>query len=186
MEETELDEVLLVRPETFEDHRGYFLEVFRSDVWEEHGLPAGFVQVNQSGSTEGVVRGLHFQWAPPMAKLMRVTRGRAFLVAADVRKGSPTLGEWVGVELDAADRTHVWAPAGFARGFCALAEPTEIEYLCTATYDADGEGGVRWDDPDIGVRWPVSRPLLSERDRNAPTLQQWLASSRADHLSYSR
>lgn len=185
VEETELSEVLRVRPEVYRDHRGYFTEVFRSDVWREAGLPADFVQVNQSGSRRGVIRGLHFQWSPPMGKLMRVVRGRAFLVAADVRRGSPTVGEWVGIELEAEDRTHVWAPAGFARGFCALSELTEIEYLCTATYDAEGEGGVRWDDPDIGVEWPVRDPVLSERDRTAPGLEEWLASPEADRLSHS-
>ena len=184
VEETELPGVLVIRPQVHVDGRGYFVELFRSDVWRDAGLPSDFVQINQSGSRRGVVRGLHFQWSPPQGKLMRVARGRAFLVAADVRRGSPTLGQWHGIELDDDSRTHVWAPAGFARGFCALAEPTEIQYLCTATYRAEGEGGVCWDDPDIGVEWPVDDPILSERDRSAPTLSAWLDSSAADHLAH--
>lgn len=183
VEETELQEVLLVYPEVYRDERGYFLEAFRRDVYQKAGLPSDFVQLNQSGSDRGVIRGLHFQWSPPMGKLMRVIRGRAFLVAADVRKDSPTLAKWVGLELKAEDRTHVWAPAGFARGFCALADDTEVEYLCTATYNGAGEGAVRWNDPEIEIEWPITDPVLSERDRNAPTLRDWLKSPEAGQLA---
>lgn len=182
--ETDLPDVLLVEPGTHRDERGVFTELFRRDTFEEAGLPTEFVQLNLSGSVRGVVRGLHFQWSPPMGKLMRVARGRAFLVAVDIRKGSPALGEWFGVELSAEDLTHVWAPAGFARGFCALGDYTEIEYLCTATYDPDGESGIAWDDPDVGVEWPVDDPILSDRDRRARSLEDWLASAESDRFVY--
>jgi len=181
-----LPEVLMIRSEVFRDDRGAFREVFRQDTFEAAGLPADFVQLNQSTSKEGVIRGLHFQWSPPMGKLMRVTRGRAFVVAADVRRGSPTLGTWVGRELHADDELQMWAPAGFARGFCALEGPTDVEYLCTATYRGEGEGGVRWDDPEIGVAWPVRDPILSERDRTAPSLAEWLETSASDFLEFGR
>src|SRR5581483_8795670 len=120
-----------VVPEIFADSRGFFSETYRADQFEALGLPTNFVQDNHSRSTHGVVRGLHFQWSPPMGKLMRVTRGAAFLVAVDIRKGSPTLGEWVGIECSADNRRMVWAPAGFARGFCTLADEAEIQYKCT-------------------------------------------------------
>lgn len=118
-----------------------------------------------------------------MGKLMRVTRGRAFLVTVDIRKGSSTLGEWLGVELDAESHTQIWAPAGFARGFCALASPTEIEYLCTGVYNSKGESGISWSDPEIGVRWPIADPDLSARDAKAQTLREWLARPESDSLT---
>lgn len=181
-----LPDVLLLRNEVFRDDRGAFREVFRRDVFREAGLPPEFVQLNQSTSRKGVIRGLHFQWSPPMGKLMRVTRGRAFVVAVDVRRGSPTVGRWVGRELHAEDEMQMWAPPGFARGFCALEGPTDVEYLCTATYRGEGEGGVRWDDPDIGIEWPLDDPVLSDRDRAAPSLAEWLESPPARFLKFGR
>src|SRR5262245_59414806 len=118
VESTHLDGVTVLVPEVFEDARGFFLESFRVDQFQELGLPHEFVQDNHSRSARGVLRGLHFQWEPPMGKLMRVTFGSAFLVAVDIRKGSPTLGKWFGIEVSAANKKQVWAPAGFARGFC--------------------------------------------------------------------
>ena len=169
-----LADVLILRNEVFRDERGALREVFRKDVFLEAGLPTDFVQLNESTSREGVLRGLQFHWSPPMGKLMPVTLGMAFVVAVDVRRGSPTVGRWVGRELHAEDQFQMWAPAGFARGFCALEGPTDVEYLCTATYRWEGEGGGRWDDPDIGIEWPVPDPILSERDRAAPGLAEWL------------
>jgi dTDP-4-dehydrorhamnose 3,5-epimerase len=130
------------------------------------------------------VRGLHFQWDPPMGKLMRVSQGSAYLVAVDIRRGSPTLGKWVGVEASAENRRQVWAPAGFARGFCVLSDVAEIQYKCTGIYSNKGESGIRWDDPDIGVEWPVQDPLLSEKDRKAQTLAQWLSRPESGNFSY--
>src|SRR5271163_2313365 len=146
-ESRHLQDVAVVVPDIFKDDRGFFSETFRSDQFESLGLPTDFVQDNHSRSAKGVVRGLHFQWCPPMGKLMRVTQGAAFLVAVDIRKGSPTLGRWFGTELNADSKQQLWAPAGFARGFCTLSDTAEIEYLTTGTYSARGEGGIRWDDP---------------------------------------
>lgn len=170
-----LRDVVVLVPEIFRDARGFFMETFREDQFRESGLPTHFVQDNHSRSAKGVVRGLHFQWEPPMGKLMRVPLGSAFLVAVDIRKGSPTLGKWAGVEASAENRRQVWAPAGFARGFCVLSDVAEIQYKCTGIYNNKGESGIRWDDPEIGIEWPIQDVSLSEKDRNAQTLAQWLA-----------
>jgi dTDP-4-dehydrorhamnose 3,5-epimerase len=184
IESTHLNGLVVLAPEVFEDERGFFMEVFRADQFRELGLPTEFVQDNHSRSVRGVLRGLHFQWQPPMGKLMRVTLGSAFLVAVDIRKGSPTLGQWFGIEVSDRNRLQVWAPAGFARGFCVLSDVAEIQYKCTGIYDHSGESGIRWNDPAIGVRWPIADPILSDKDRNARTLQEWIASPDADHFSY--
>ena len=126
-----LQDVVVLVPDVFQDSRGFFMETFREDQFKTLGLPTQFVQDNHSRSVKGVVRGLHFQWDPPMGKLMRVTVGSAFLVAVDIRKGSPTFGKWAGVEASAENRRQVWAPAGFARGFCVLSDAAEIQYKCT-------------------------------------------------------
>lgn len=174
IEHTALEDVLILRPERHADERGFFVELFRSDAWAAAGLPSGFVQVNQSRSRAGVLRGLHFQWDPPQGKLMRVIRGQAFCVAVDIRPGSPTLGRWVGATLAADEPVLMWAPAAYARGFCALEDGTDVEYLVTGAYNPAAESGVRWDDPRIGIRWPVARPIVSARDAAAQTLDEWL------------
>ena len=179
-----LNGVMVLVPEIFEDSRGFFLESFRADQFRDLGLPTEFVQDNHSRSAKGVVRGLHFQWEPPMGKLMRVTAGSAFLVAVDIRKGSPTLGQWFGVEASVQNRRMVWAPAGFARGFCSLVDGTEIQYKCTGIYNARGESGIRWNDPAIGVKWPLTDALVSDKDRVARTLEQWLASPESENFQY--
>lgn len=181
-EATVLKDVFILHPEVFNDARGYFTEVFHTDQFKQLGLPRQFVQMNQSGSKKNVVRGLHFQWDPPMGKLMRVTQGAAFLVAIDLRKGSPTLGQWVGFEVSEDDRRMLWAPASFARGFCALSEFAVVEYQCTGTYNSKGESGIRWNDPEIGVQWPVTEPLVSEKDRTAQSFREWLARPESDHF----
>jgi len=175
VESRQLGEVVVLVPDIFQDSRGFFLEAFREDQFQALGLPTRFVQDNHSRSVKGVVRGLHFQWDPPMGKLMRVTVGSAFLVAVDIRTGSSTLGKWFGIEASAANRRQVWAPAGFARGFCVLSDVAEIQYKCTGLYNSKAESGIRWNDPKIGVEWPVSEPLLSEKDQKAQTLEEWLA-----------
>jgi dTDP-4-dehydrorhamnose 3,5-epimerase len=181
-EATSLEGVLIVSPEVFEDERGFFQEVFRSDEYSKLGLPNKFVQFNHSGSMKNTVRGLHFQWDPPMGKLMRVSKGRAFLVAVDIRKNSKTLGRWVGVEMSETDRKLLWAPASFARGFAVLSEFAEIEYLTTGTYNAAGESGVLWNDLAIGVEWPVREPILSTKDSRAQPLAVWLARPEAENF----
>ncbi len=179
-----LKDVVVLVPDVFQDSRGFFMETFREDQFKALGLPTHFVQDNHSRSAKGVVRGLHFQWEPPMGKLMRVTLGSAFLVAVDIRKGSTTLGKWVGVEASAENRRQVWAPAGFARGFCVLSDNAEIQYKCTGIYNNKSESGIRWDDPEIGIEWPLKDVLLSEKDRNAQTLAQWLSKPESSNFSF--
>ena len=184
VEPTAIPEVVLVRPRRFGDERGWFAEILQTGAFAELGLPTRFEQVNQSRSARGVVRGLHFQWDPPQGKLMRVVAGRAFMVAADVRPGSPTLGQVVTVEASADEPVLFWAPASFARGFAALADTTEIEYFCTAPYNGANEGGIRWDDPDFAIRWPVEVPLLSPKDAAAGTFADWLARPESAAFAY--
>ena len=181
----QLGEVVVLLPRVFRDDRGFFMETYRNDQFKNLGLPDNFVQENHSYSRKAVLRGLHFQWDPPMGKLMRVTRGIAFLVAVDIRPGSPTLGKWVGVEASAENRKQVWAPASFARGFCAISDDVEVQYLCTGTYNSEAEAGIRWDDPEIGIEWPIKKAIVSEKDRTAQTLSEWLASPKARHFAYS-
>jgi dTDP-4-dehydrorhamnose 3,5-epimerase len=185
IEAKHLGDVCVLVPQVFQDERGFFTEVFRADQFKAMGLPYEFTQDNHSGSVRGVLRGLHFQWEPPMGKLMRVTRGNAFLVAVDIRKGSPTLGKWFGAEIDSESRKQVWAPAGFARGFCVLSDYAEIQYKCTGIYNNKGESGIRWDDPEIGIQWPIKDVQLSEKDKKAQTLKQWLSTPESNHFQYS-
>lgn len=186
VESRHLGEVVVLVSRAFEDERGYFMEAYRSDNFKMLGLPEKFVQWNHSYSKKGVLRGLHFQWDPPMGKLMRVTRGTAFLVAVDVRPNSPTVGQWVGCEVSAENRRQVWAPPYFARGFCALTDDVEVQYLCTGVYNSRAESAIRWNDPEIGIAWPVSPTLISEKDRQAQTLREWLASPAAQHFNYDK
>jgi dTDP-4-dehydrorhamnose 3,5-epimerase len=184
VESRHLTDVVVVVPEIFKDDRGFFMETYREDQFKKMGLPHRFVQHNHSRSVKGVVRGLHFQWEPPMGKLMRVTVGAAFLVAVDIRKGSPTLGKWVGIEASAENRRQVWAPAGFARGFCVLSDAAEIQYDCTGIYNSKAESGVRWNDPEIGIQWPGSEFILSSKDQNAQPLSRWLNSPESENFKY--
>jgi dTDP-4-dehydrorhamnose 3,5-epimerase len=186
IESRHLGDAAVLASEVFEDERGFFMEVYRADQYKALGLPTEFVQDNHSRSKQGVVRGLHFQWDPPMGKLMRVTYGSAFLIAVDIRKGSPTLGQWFGVEVSAQDKRQVWAPAGFARGFCAVSDFAEIQYKCTGIYNPKGESGIRWNDPKIGIHWPVKEPELSGKDRQAQTLEEWLASPASNHFQFQK
>src|ERR1700675_3464683 len=186
VESRHLGDVVVLVPDIFQDSRGFFMETFREDQFKEFGLPTEFVQDNHSRSGKGVVRGLHFQWDPPMGKLMRVTAGSAFLVAVDIRKGSPTLGKWVGIEASAGNRRCVWAPAGFARGFCALSDGAEIQYKCTGLYNRPAESAMRWDDPAIGIEWPLADVVVSEKDRKAGTLADWLASPKSENFQYRK
>lgn len=185
IESRHLEDVAVLVPDIFQDSRGFFCETFRRDQFATLGLPTEFVQDNHSKSARGVVRGLHFQWSPPMGKLMRVTQGAAFLVAVDIRKGSPTLAKWVGVECSVENRRMVWAPAGFARGFCALADGSEIQYKCTGLYNSQAESGIRWNDPAIGIEWPLSDVTVSSKDSAACTLAEWLTSPASDNFLYS-
>ncbi|WP_119069448.1 dTDP-4-dehydrorhamnose 3,5-epimerase [Aggregatilinea lenta] len=184
IESVHLDEIKVIVPRTFPDQRGFFMESYRKDAFAALGIPYEFVQDNHSRSVRGVVRGLHFQWDRPLAKLMRVTIGSVFLVAVDIRKGSPTLGQWYGCEVSDENKRMIWAPPGFARGFCVLSDVAELQYKCTALYNPKGEGGIRWNDPAIGIEWPVEAPILSGKDADAPTLDEWLQTGAADVLAY--
>jgi dTDP-4-dehydrorhamnose 3,5-epimerase len=184
IQSTHLDGVVVLRPHIHRDDRGWFVEAYRADHLRDLGLPDQFMQDNHSRSSRGVIRGLHFQWDPPMGKLMRVTVGKAFVVAVDIRKGSPTLGQWFGRRISSEDMLQVWAPAGFARGFCALSDVVEVQYKCTATYNAVTESGIRWNDPDIDIEWPIDDPVLSQKDAGAQTLADWLERPESDRFGY--
>ena len=184
IEEIALGSVVVIAHEYFQDERGFFVEEFRADQYREIGLPTLFVQENHSGSVKDVLRGLHFQWEPAMGKLMRVLHGEAFLMAVDIRKNSPTLGQWFGKKVKAEERKQIWAPAGFARGFCVLSDYAEIQYLCTEIYNSGGESGIIWNDPEIGIEWPVDQPILSQKDNKAQTLKQWLATPESDNFMF--
>jgi dTDP-4-dehydrorhamnose 3,5-epimerase len=184
IETTPLRDLVVLHHQTAEDERGFFMEVVKRDVFAAHGLPMDFPQVNLSRSRRGVLRGLHFQWDPPQAKLMRVVRGEAFLMAVDIRKGSPTLGKWHGLRASEQDRVQVYAPPGFARGFYALSEWVDVQYLVTGLWNPKAEGGIRWNDPALGIAWPGTDPLVSPKDAVAPTLAEWLARPEADRFRY--
>lgn len=186
IESVNINDIVVLMPQVIGDSRGFFMETFRSDQFRQLGLPTEFVQDNHSRSAKNVMRGLHFQWDPPMGKLMRVTHGAAFLVAVDIRKGSPTLGKWFGLEVTAENKKQIWAPYGFARGFCALTDDCEVQYKCTGIYNSRGESGISLFDPEIGVKWPISPADAgtSEKDRKAQTLAQWLASPLSDNVMY--
>jgi dTDP-4-dehydrorhamnose 3,5-epimerase len=184
VEYTHIRDLLVVIPDVFKDDRGFFIETYRKDKFSEFGLNLDFVQDNHSRSVKNVVRGLHFQWAPPMGKLMRVTQGAAFLVAVDIRISSATFGKWVGVEASAENRKQVYAPAGFARGFCVLSEFAEIQYKCTGLYNSKAESGILWNDPTIGIEWPTADPIVSKKDETAQTLEQWLLKEESKNFVY--
>jgi len=171
---TPIDGLLVIEPKVFADERGFFMESFKASDFAAFGITQDFVQDNHSKSRKGVIRGLHFQRAPyAQGKLVRVTRGRAWDVAVDLRKGSLTFGTWYAVELSADNHLLFWIPEGFAHGFLALEDDTELLYKCTAEYNQTSDGGIRWDDPDIDVAWPQIGvpPLLSTKDAVLPLLK---------------
>ena len=167
---TELPEVLLVEPRVFGDARGFFLETFQAERYATAGIPGHFVQDNLSRSAKGTLRGLHFQEPRAQGKLVLVLHGAVWDVAVDVRRGSPRFGRWVGLELSEENRRQLWIPPGFAHGFCVVSDTADFFYKCTELYAPETERVVRWDDPALGIRWPIAAPLLSAKDRAAPTL----------------
>ena len=167
---TELPGVLVVEPEVHRDARGFFLETYHEARYRAAGIRARFVQDNHSRSGRGALRGLHAQLRPAQAKLVRCIEGEVFDVAVDIRRDSPSFGRWVGVTLSAEGFRQLFIPEGFAHGFCVTSDAAEVEYKGSAVYDPSGEIAVAWNDPAIGVRWPVTDPVLSPRDRAAPTL----------------
>jgi dTDP-4-dehydrorhamnose 3,5-epimerase len=169
--DTHLKGVRLIIPRVFEDERGFFLETFNAGVFEECGLPVNFVQDNHSRSTRGVLRGLHYQYPTWQGKLVRVVSGEIFDVAVDIRPESPTYGQWYGVTLSGDNKHQLYIPPGYAHGFCVLSDTVDVTYKCTALYNPSEDAGIRWNDPDIGIDWPISDPVVSAKDRNAPLLK---------------
>ncbi len=169
---TELDGVLVIEPDLFRDPRGFFLETYHQRKYREGGIVEPFVQDNHSRSERGTIRGLHAQRLHPQGKLIRVLQGEIFDVVVDIRKGSPTFARWIKVELTAGNFLQCYVPPGFAHGFCVRSEFAEVEYKCTDFYDPSDEMRIIWNDPSIGVQWPTAEPLLSDKDRDARTLDE--------------
>jgi dTDP-4-dehydrorhamnose 3,5-epimerase len=167
---TQLPGVLVIEPHVFGDSRGFFVETFQAERYTAAGIGGPFVQDNLSRSAKGTLRGLHFQEPKPQGKLVQVLQGAVWDVALDVRKGSPHFGAWVGIELSSENRRQLWIPPGFAHGFCVVSEMADFFYKCTDFYAPDAERAVRWDDPALGIRWPVQLPLISAKDQSAPPL----------------
>ncbi len=167
---TELEDVIVFEPRVFDDARGYFVEAFRAERMTEIGA-GPVVQLNHSHSIQGVLRGLHFQEPHAQGKLVWAIGGEAFDVVVDVREGSPTFSRWVGITIGGATHRQVWIPAGFAHGFCAVGAAVDLFYGCTDYYAPGCERAIAWDDPDIGIEWPIDAPLLSDKDMEAPRLR---------------
>ncbi len=173
--QTALAGVVIIKPSVFADERGFFLETYHQTKFAELGLPTDFVQDNHSRSKQGVLRGLHYQdERQPMDKLVRCSVGRIFDVAVDLRVGSLTFGKWTGIELSADNFLQFLIPSGFGHGFVVLSDVAEVQYRCTGLYAPETEGAVRWNDPQIGIEWPISEPTLSGRDQAAMSLASYL------------
>lgn len=165
----EIEGLYVIEPSVFPDSRGYFMETYNQNDFKDAGLTMEFVQDNQSMSVKGVLRGLHYQKQHPQGKLVRVLRGTVFDVAVDLRSGSKTYGNWFGVELSAENKKQFYIPEGFAHGFLVLSEDAEFAYKCTDFYHPGDEGGILWNDPEIGIEWPVEEGMkltISEKDQN--------------------
>ena len=174
VKQIDIEGPLVIKPDVFGDHRGYFLESFNAEVYNQMGLNASFCQDNQSMSSKGTLRGLHFQ-APPFSqgKLVRVAQGKVLDVIVDIRKSSPTFGKHFIIELDSIDHTMLWVPPGFAHGFLTLEDNTIFCYKCTAYYNKASEGSLRWDDNDLNINWGTKDVIISEKDKNAPLFSQF-------------
>jgi dTDP-4-dehydrorhamnose 3,5-epimerase len=170
--ECELDGLLVVEPDIFGDHRGFFVESWNRKRYSDVGIDAEFVQDNFSFSQRGTLRGLHFQNPLPQGKLVSVWQGEVFDVAVDVRRNSRSFGRWHGVMLNAENKRQFWIPPGFAHGFAVISDTALFHYKCTELYSPRNELGFRWDDPDVGIKWPVAAPTLSQRDAKAPLLRE--------------
>lgn len=169
--ETALPGALIIEPQVFGDARGFFYESYNKGKWQQAGIDAEFIQTNVSRSAKGVLRGLHYQWPNPQGKLVSVLEGEVYDVAVDIRRGSPTFGRSAAVMLTADNHRHFWVPEGFAHGFCVVSEFATFTYQCTALFDARADAGIRWNDAALGIDWPLSEPLLSDKDGKTPLLQ---------------
>lgn len=173
--DTSLDAVKIIEPRVFGDQRGFFLESWNRQAFEAQGVPGGFVQDNHSRSSRAVLRGLHYQIDRPQGKLVRVTKGEVFDVAVDMRRSSPQFGQWVGVMLSEDNQRQLWVPEGFAHGFLVVSDVADFQYKCTDYYHPESERSLRWDDPDVGIDWPLGdsgEPLLAEKDAAGLPLAQ--------------
>ena len=166
--ELRLPGLKLIKPTVFRDARGFFMETYQQSAYAKMGIEDLFVQDNHSYSQKGCIRGMHFQSSPGQAKLVRVALGTIFDVAVDIRPESPTFGQWEGVELDGENHFQLYIPVGFAHGFCVLSDVAHVLYKVSSAYHPDYEKGFRWDDPEVGIAWPVQHPIVSERDRHSP------------------
>lgn len=180
-----LNGLILLEPIIFVDFRGFFMETYREDQFQEWGIPTHFAQDNHSSSKKGVIRGMHFQWEPIQGKLIRVTSGKSFVAEIDIRHDSPTLGKWIGFELSAENKRILWVPHGFANGFCVLSDYVEMQYKCTSLWNPKGESAILWNDPKVGIEWPITESILSEKDRNAQTLENWLMREESKKLKFN-
>jgi dTDP-4-dehydrorhamnose 3,5-epimerase len=169
---TEIPGVVIIEPDVHRDPRGYFLETYHERKYAEGGIRGPFVQDNHSFSLRGTLRGLHAQQRRPQGKLVRAVEGEMFDVAVDIRRGSPTFSRWVGVTLSGENLRQFYIPPGFAHGFCVLSERVHVEYKCTDFYDREDEFGLAWNDPEIGIAWPIREPVLSAKDAAAPRLDK--------------
>jgi dTDP-4-dehydrorhamnose 3,5-epimerase len=169
---TKLEGVVLIEPVVHGDERGFMVESFSRDAWAQLGVGVEFVQHNHSRSARGTLRGIHFQTEPGQAKLIRCARGEIVDVAVDLRRGSPTYGQWEAHRLDDDKHRQLFVPVGFGHGFAVLSDVADVAYLVSSLYDPATEKGIAWDDPEVGVEWQVADPLLSERDRGAPKLSE--------------
>jgi dTDP-4-dehydrorhamnose 3,5-epimerase len=176
---TQLAGLLIIKPDVFEDTRGYFFESYNRDILKVHGIDVDFVQDNESKSKKGVLRGLHFQ-NPPHAqgKLVRVIRGSALDVAVDIRNGSPTYGQWSSIVLSEDNKLMYWIPAGFAHGFLTLEDDTVFFYKCTSLFSKSSEGSIRWSDPNLNIDWGIENPIVSEKDRISPLFKEFTSNFR--------
>lgn len=170
--QTALPGVFVIEPKVFGDSRGFFYESYNEKVFQEHGIDRRFVQSNVSRSSRGVLRGLHYQWPRPQGKLVSVLEGEVYDVAVDIRRGSPTFGQWAAAMLTAENHRHFLIPEGFAHGFCVVSDYATFSYQCTELYDGAADAGVAWNDPVLAIDWPVANPVLSEKDKKAPLLAE--------------
>jgi dTDP-4-dehydrorhamnose 3,5-epimerase len=169
---TSLKEVLIIEPDVFADKRGFFMETYHQERYRNSGISQAFVQDNLSSSVKGTLRGLHYQIDQPQAKLVQVVSGEIYDVAVDIRKNSPTFGKWTGVHLSSETKRQLFIPEGFAHGFCVLSETALFLYKCSDLYAPGDEGGILWSDPAIGIEWPVTNPIISEKDNRLPCLSE--------------
>jgi dTDP-4-dehydrorhamnose 3,5-epimerase len=172
IETTPLEGVLLITPQVFGDDRGFFMETYNAAKTADQGLPEVFVQDNHSRSSKGVLRGLHYQYPQWQGKLVRVIAGEIFDVAVDIRRDSPTFGQWYGAFLNEENKQQLYIPEGFAHGFCVTSDTADVVYKCTSDYQPSQDAGVRWNDPEINIDWPISEPILSDKDKVSPFLKE--------------